>query len=228
MFAEDQDLDTTPVEEEVLDALNVKEQDVQETSEQTEEEPAQTPETTETETPTQTPEQLISGLQKGYTQTRQDVAEIKRTLEELRGPAVSAPEAPVQEAVQPQTWNDVLAALRQEDQRKEQMRLAEQAKTDARIDGWLHDLAVQGKVTTKEEQDKLIDFAVEHKIPDLVKAQAMCEQIEVARQEGMKEGLKGKVKGEAGSKIGTSQKASVEEGKRTSYSEIHNKSFFDL
>ncbi len=89
------------------------------------------------------------------------------------------------------------------------------------------DLYASGEIKTKEDEDKLLNFAIKHKEGDLIKAISFWKEVEAAKKEGQKEGVKGKVKQEVGGKVGSSQKAgSTDQG--IDYQTIQKKSFYEL
>lgn len=198
--------------DQVQDDTLEEEQDIEEQSVETEEEPR--------------PEELVKGLQKGYTQTRQELAEIKRKLEELgQRPEEELTTEPAKE---PQTWEemkaDLLETLRQKDEAERKFN----ERIEQQIDSQLSQLRELGKIKTEDDENALMDYALKHKIPNLLDAQDRLDEIEEAKRMGLKEGLKGKIKSEEGSKIGTSQKATIEESKGVPYEEIHKKDFTDF
>jgi len=91
----------------------------------------------------------------------------------------------------------------------------------------LNDLRVQGIIKTEEDEKALMDFAVKKKITNLSEAATRWKEIEDARKEGLKQGLKGKVKVDTGSKIGTSKKTGIKE-QGVDLGEIRSKSIEEL
>ena len=170
--------------------------------------------------------QLAQNLQKGYTMTRQDMA------------VMSEGQQKIQEALEKlQAKNDEFGGDEEEpltvkkfldlQKQQQQASIAKEAQLNQRIKNQLNDLRVQGTINTQEDEDELLKFAVKRKITNLSDAANRWNEIKDAKRAGVKEGLKGKVKVEAGSKIGTSQKSqSSEQG--INYGEIASKSMDEL
>jgi len=166
--------------------------------------------------------ELAQALQKGYTITRQEMAEIRENLNTVQS-ALSELNKRKQEEQggysdeeEPLTVKKLLEMQNQEKAKKQQ----DDAKIDRIIDSQLADLRVQGKIKTKEDEYKLLNYAVAHKITNLDDASDRMEEVENARKEGRKEAAKGKVKEEAGSQIGTSKKTETGEQGGVPYSEM--------
>jgi len=194
----------------VLDETPKEEEPVEEQPEETEETPI-------------TPEkayELAQALQKGYTITRQEMAQIRENLESVQSALTELGKKRTEEyggeEDEPLTVKKLLDMQKQEGLRKQQ----DDTRLDRIIDSQLADLRVQGKIRTKEEEDKLLTYAVVHKITNLADAADRMEEVENARKEGRKEAAKGKVKEEAGSQIGTSKKAETGEQGGVPYSEM--------
>jgi len=205
----DQVVDETPEEEQV----------VGEQSDETEVEPI-------------TPEkayELAKAAQKGYTLTRQELSEIRQTLEGMK----QAPKVEEKE-ITPQTWGEVKADLLESIGAREQAKSAEDAKVNKQIESELEILKSEGKIKTEEDENNLINFAIKLSkkigyVPTLTQAYGVYEDQQKARKQGVEEGLKGKIKGEEGSKVGTSSKGKPSgEKEGVPYSDIHNKSIWDL
>lgn len=218
--------------DQVLDSTPTTEQEVVEQSTETETE-STTPEEQTLEEKI-TPEQayeLARATQRGFTQTRQDIAEMKRTIEGI-SQKPQGEFAPTPQGQEPQTWGEMKQELRQELlstlKQQEEMKFQEDNVIKTRVDNELSDLKFDGRIKTAEDQNELLDYALKHKETNLLKAYERLSEIKEAKKEGMKEGLKGNIKGEAGSIIGTSQKVSTEESKGIPYEEIHGKSLYDL
>ncbi len=177
----------------------------------------------ETEEPI-TPEkayELAQALQKGYTITRQEMSQIRENLEAVQSALAEFREKKKEEYGsseddEPLTVKKLLEMQNQEIIKKQQA----EAKVDKQIDSQLADLRVQGKIKTKEDEDKLLNYAVAHKIINLIDAAERMEEVENARKEGRKETVKVKVKEEESSKIGTSKKAETGEQEGVPYSEM--------
>ena len=169
---------------------------------------------------------LAKALQKGYTLNRQEMAlyrenqgKIQEALDEIR----KGKDEFGGGEEEPLTVKKFLDLQKQQQQTKEK----EDAKLNQKIDSQLSDLRVQGIIKTEEDEKALLDFAVQRKITNLSDAASRWKEIEDAKKEGVKEGLKGKVKVEAGNKVGTSQKTGAKE-QGVDYNEVHDTDMEDL
>ena len=216
---------------EILKKMEEKEgEDPKETPEEAEEQPEEQTEgqPTEPEEPV-TPEQamdLAKNLQKGYTMTRQEMAEIRQNQEKIQEALekLSTKKDEYGESEEPLTVTKLLELQKQQ----RAAATKEDAKIDQVIDSQLNDLRVQGTIKTKEDEDKLLNFAVAHKITDLSQAANLMAEVDKARKEGQKTAAKGKAKEEAGSQIGTSKKASTGEQGGVPYEDIANKDIGEI
>lgn len=175
--------------------------------------------------------QLAKGLQKGYTITRQEMAEIRETLQQV----AEARNAETEKANGEEEYlttgklREILQSQAQEQAREKTK--AEKAIKD-KIDGDLADLRAKGVIKSDKEEEELINYAISKKEMDLAKAVERWLEVKEAKEEAIKEAVKSKVKNEAqqkeGSKIGTSSKASVEEQGGIKYDEIRNKDWYEF
>ncbi len=211
-----------------------KGKDLPETPKEPEKEPEEQPEgtTEEPEEPVEpekvTPEQamdLAKNLQKGYTMTRQEMAEIRQNQEKIQEALekLGTKKEEYGEPEEPLTVSKLLELQKQQKASADK----EQAKIDQVIDSQLNDLRIQGVIKTKEDEDKLMNYAVTHKITDLSQAANLMADIDKARKEGQKTAAKSKVKEEAGSQIGTSKRSTGEQG-GVPYEEIAGKDIEDI
>lgn len=213
--------------EKVQDFDDTQEESQEETSE--EESQEETFETEEEKTGEQTrgtaDESLIRGLQKGYTSTRQDLSQLKQDIEAIKEAVErkSRDEFGYEDEEKPLTRKELQDIFVKEREAKVQ----QDVKLDKQIDGQLADLYAQGLIKNQKEENELLEFAIKHKILDLHQSVGLWRELYSAKKEGQKEGLKGKVRQEEGSKVGTSQKATGEE-RGISYQKIHSKDFFEL
>ena len=168
--------------------------------------------------------QRIDALTKGYTTTRQDLSafrdEILSKLEEL-GEARKEEFGEDWQEEKPLTKKDVMEAIAEYEQSKAQ----ENSYYEQLVDDQLAELRTQGIITSAKDEEDLLTFAAEHKITDLSQAAAIWQEVKEVRQ--AKKALKSKVKGEAGSKVGTSEKTHPGE-QGVSYKEVHFKDWDEL
>lgn len=180
------------------------------------------------------PAQMVKNLQKGYTMTRQELSEIKKSLEDLK----QAPQG-VEPASEPQTWEelktDLLSELDRRDVAKAQQEIAQRQDLDNKLQSEIDDLRFSGKISTQAEEEELLKYAtdlIESKklsyIPTLHDAHNLLQEKKEAIKQGREEGVKTDVKEEEASKIGKSSKAIGEERTTPSYDEIHNTDLFEL
>ena len=167
--------------------------------------------------------QLAQGLQKGYTLTRQELSAIKDNLESITTAINEKSGAKAGE-------DEYLTVGKLKEILSEQTQQVEQSKQRAEdyIDDALTQLRAQGIVTTKEEEENLMQYAVDKKEPDLFKAADRWTEMKKAKEEGQKEGAKIKAKQEEGSKIGTSSKTSTEEQGGVDYLKMKRMDFSDF
>jgi hypothetical protein len=207
-----------------------EEQDVVEQSEETPE-----PEV-EQEQVQVDPEQRINALQKGYTQSRQELADLKRELETLK--AQETPPAET-EAEAPQTYEemkkDLVSSLKDELTAPERERQKIEEESQQIVDQDLENLFIAGKIKSEEEEKEFINWAVkkheqinESLPPEQrlslrpVAMYPLYEEYKNAQKVGEENKAKKEVQQEAGSKVGKSSKATEEKGNVTPYEVIHN------
>lgn len=191
------------------------------------------PESEESEESAVTPEQameLAQALQKGYTVTRQEMAEIRQNQEVIQSALDELSKKKGEEYgenlgdEEPLTVKKLLEIQNQQEAATKK----EDVKIDKLIDSQLNDLRVQGTIKTKEDEDKLLNFAVDHKITELSVAANLMAEIKNAKGEEKKVAAKSKVKQEAGSQIGTSKKTETIEQGEIPYEKIAGKSMEDI
>ena len=188
----------------------------------------QSTEATEKATPERAYE-LAKGLQKGYTLTRQELAEVRSNLDAVKAAIEESKNKDefdeFGEGEKPLTKAELLNVLSEWDQKKE---TAQQQK-QAQVDRIIEDLKVEGMVKDDKEADLLIEFVLDSAkraglksvTPDYIlsvyPAWEKTKDIKKLEQE-----VKTKVKREAGSKVGTSERTNpTEQG--VSYKEIRQK-----
>jgi hypothetical protein len=169
--------------------------------------------------------QLVKGLQKGYTLTRQEIGEIKGMIEELKNnPQSSEPSDDQDEYI---TVSKLKEILSQHTQNQANQQMAEREKADKYISDAITDLKAEGVIKSKEDEDSLLNYALEIKEPNLRKAIVSWQRIKEAEAKGTRKAAKTKARQEEGSRIGTSQKTG-QPSEGVDYNEIHNKDFEDF
>ena len=161
--------------------------------------------------------EVVQGLQKGYTVTRQEFAEVKDNLQTIADAtnAKSGAEQGTDEYVTVGKLKEVLAEY---DQSKIQAQQAGLKEADRQIEESLAGLEADGIVSSDKEKNDLLQFAVDNKILDLNKAAARW--IKGQGSEKSKEVAKAKVRQEEGSKVGTSSTNAGEESKGVDYAKV--------
>mgnify|MGYP000895075759 CR=1 FL=1 len=208
----------------VAGIINGEEKDEEETTSKDNEQANQKSEETNSEPLTlEQVAKLTQGLQKGYTLTRQELADIKNNLQAITD-AINQQTGAQQGEDQFLTVGKLREILNEQAQQEE---LGKQ-QAEQYIDNALTQLRAQGIITTKEEEEELIQYAVDKKEPDLFKAADRWQEVKKAREEGRKEYEKTKIKQEEGSKIGTSSKASTSEQGGVDYAKMKSMDFLDF
>lgn len=215
------DLTPAPTEEETVEEVSQEQTEATEEApegETVEEEKTEEPETVQE--PTQadiTAKQLL----KGYTQTRQDIGEIRTILNDLKGKKDEFVDED-----KPLTKKELM----EWEEAKERSKRESEQKVNQQIQDQLDDLRVRGVIKSKADEEAIFEYAISErkqgKNKDLITAGLDWQALQEAKREGGKVVAKAKtqVKQEAGSKVGTSQKtASTEQG--FDYKEIHSKGF---
>jgi len=166
---------------------------------------------------------LAKGLQKGYTITRQEIAEMRENLSTIaegmnrQSGAVSGDEEYV-------TVGKLKEIINQQTYETEERK----ARADTYIDSALTQLKAEGKISSGEEENALLNFALKVKEPDLFKAATLFQEVKGAKEEAKKEMAKTKVKQEEGSKIGTSSKGGTGEQGGVDYQKVKRMDWFDF
>ncbi len=158
-------------------------------------------------------EPLVKGLQKGYTQTRQDISQINEKLDQLLTSGAKPEE--VDEYV---TKNSFKALLTEH----EKDRIAENQKIQQSIQSAVTDLKDIGVVKSDAEADELMTYAVANKIPNLYSAAAkwQTDKAATAKDAATREAAATKAKQAEGAQIGTSQTTTTPESSGVPYAEI--------
>lgn len=153
--------------------------------------------------------ELARGLQKGYTMTRQEISELKENIAQVVNAlnAKSGAAAGDDEYVTVAKLKEVIAeALTSERNAK----IVQDRQASDIIENNLNILRAEGVVKSKEDENNLIQYALDIQETDLMKAARGWQKYMSAKNEGTKEAAGKKVRQEAGSKIGTSSKTTAE------------------
>lgn len=170
--------------------------------------------------------QLAKGLQKGYTQNAQELAEIRNNLDSIMT-KVNSPKSEFDEFGDDDvlTKSQFLKLLDSREKANESAKVAESQKWQKIVDSQVANLRIRGVISSDKDEDELLDFATKHKITDLAQAADVWKELKDAK--AAKEKLRTKVRGEEGSRVGTSEKATV--GKDgVSFSQVHSKDWDEL
>lgn len=161
--------------------------------------------------------EIVQGLQKGYTLTRQEFAEVKENIQSVADSLneKSGAEQGTDEYVTVGKLKEVLA---EHEQAKSQAQEARIKEADVQIEKTLSELEADGIVNSQKEKDDLLQFAVDNKILDLNKAAA--KWIKEGSSEKNKELAKKGIRQEEGSKVGTSSKTTEEESSGINYGKM--------
>lgn len=159
--------------------------------------------------------ELVKGLQKGYTETRQEFAQTKEELQTMIG-TINNQSGATQGEDEYLTVGKLKSILAEQNKIQEQRK----SQADTYIGKTLTQLKAEGRITSKEDEDALLNFALKHQQPDLMKAADLYDEIREAKEEAKKEAAKTKIKQEEGSKIGTSQKATTGEQGGVDYAKM--------
>src|SRR3990167_9145377 len=170
---------------------------------------------------------LVKGLQKGYTQTRQDMSEIRETLQGMADKANEKSGAKDGED-EYLTVGKLRGILQEEFQQQSSRQENQRNEAQKYLEGQISDLRAQGVITSKKEEDELIQYALDKKEPDLLKAADRWQEEKQAREEGEKNSVKTKARQEEGSKIGTSSKTNTEEQGGIDYEKVRKMDWFSF
>mgnify|MGYP001604335971 CR=1 FL=1 len=151
--------------------------------------------------------ELAKGLQKGYTQTRQEIAEMRENLQTIAA-ALNKETGAASGDDDYITAGKLKEILTEHSQSEAKAKEAEKINTDTYIDNCLTQLRADGVVKSKEDEESLLNYAIGKKEIDLLRAADRWQEIKLAREEGKKEAAKAKAKQEEGSQVGTSSRAS--------------------
>jgi hypothetical protein len=166
---------------------------------------------------------IARGTQKGYTQQQEQLIQINETLQSIvdQMNAKSGANSGDEEYV---TVGKLKEILNQQTYEAEERKV----KADAYIDKTLTQLRAEGKITNKEDEDALLNFALKHQQPDLLKAAELFDEVRQAKEEARKEAAKSKAKQEEGSKVGTSSKATTGEQGGVDYEKMKKMDWFSF
>lgn len=166
---------------------------------------------------------LIKGLQKGYTVNAQAISDIKGNLQ----PFVDK----FNEQTESQSGDDeymTVGKMKELFQEQAKQQSLVQQKSDAYIANTLAQLRASGIISDKKEEDALIQYAVDKKEPDLLKAADRWQEIKQAKADAKKEAAKTSTQQDAGSKVGTSSKTSTNEQGGVDYNKVRLTDFNDF
>ena len=177
--------------------------------------------------------EIAKGTQKGYTLTRQEIAEIKENqarieaaLEEIKSQRIDDFDLGDEEE-KPITKKDLVEAIAEMENRK----VLEQQEKEAEVDRLVEDLKVEGVVNNDAEADNLIQFTLDaakraglkeispEYILSVVPAWEKVKEAEAVKAQTAQK--------EAGKKVGNSEKTSGK-SEYPSYRKIHNVDFDEL
>lgn len=188
-----------------------KDQGTKETEEKGQSEGEQSPEESTKTSPKEDVYSLVKGLQKGYTLTRQELAEMREQLQEIvdRINQKTGAEEGDEEYITVGKLREILM-----EEYSRQIAESEEQKTRAEkyVSEKLADFRSQGLLSSQDEEDKFVSWAVNKKLSDLDQAIERWVEIKQAREEGMKSSEKTRARQEEGSKVGTSSKTTEEQG----------------
>ena len=158
-------------------------------------------------------EPLVKGLQKGYTQTRQEIGQINEKLDQL------LTSGKIEEGQDEYVTKSSFKALLGE---HEKGKIAENQKINQQIQSAVTDLKEIGVVKNDKEADELMTYAVKNQIPNLYTAAAkwQTEKASVAGTDAVRQAAEIKAKQAEGAQVGTSQTTSTPESSGVSYAEI--------
>ena len=196
--------------------METKEKSAEELAE--EQSSAKNSEETKTEPPTlEKLAEVVQGLQKGYTITRQEFAEVRDNLQSVADSLnqKTGAEKGTDEYVTVGKLKEVLAEY---DQSKSQAQEARTQEADKQIERGLTELEADGIISSQKERDSLLQFAVDNKIMDLNRAAA--KWVKEQGSEKAKEKAKTLIRQEEGSKVGTSSTNAGEESKGLDYQKV--------
>lgn len=182
---------------------------------QTEVPPAAAEQSEKTESAPEAPalEPLVKGLQKGYTQTRQEISQINEKLDQLLTSGKS------EEGSDEYITKSSLKSLLSEHEKE---RTAESQKIQQQIESAVTDLKDIGVVKNDKEAEELMNYAVKNQIPHLYTAAAkwQTEKAASAATDAIRQAAETKAKQAEGAQVGTSQTTTAQESSGVSYAEI--------
>lgn len=149
---------------------------------------------------------LARGLQKGYTQTRQEIAEIRENLQSI-AESLNKQTGASQGDEDYVTTGKLKEILSEHTNQVAQAKEAEISKAESYLESTLTALKAEGIVKNKEEEEELLNYALAKKERDLVKAAERWQEIKQAKEEARKEITKTKERQKEGSVVGTSSKS---------------------
>ena len=171
-------------------------------------------------------EDVIRGLQKGYTITRQEMAEVRDNIKAIAD-SLNKTQGTLPGDDDYITESKLKDILRSTTEAQAQEQYAQKERAQRYIDDAINQLRIDGVVRTKGEEEDLMRYAVEKKEVDLFKAADRWQEVKQARLEGQRLSAKAKAKQGEGSKVGSSSKVSSE-SKGVNYEQIRNMDWSEL
>ena len=167
--------------------------------------------------------QIAKATQKGYTMQQQEISQMKGMLQEIAEKMndQSGAARGEDEYVTVSKLREVLGEMRGQEEAVKQ-------QASDYVQGMVDSLKAEGAITSKEEENSLLTFALKIKEPDLKKASLIWAEVNEAKNEGKKESLKKQVRQEEGSKIGTSAKTGSEKATGVNYKDIKKMDWFQF
>ena len=176
------------------------------------------------------PEELVSlvkGLQKGYTITRQELSELKDSIQGIVDKTNE--DSGAKEGEDEYLTVGKLRGLLQEEYSRQASQNEKQRKeAEDYVSNQLSDLHTQGIVKSKEDEKDLVDFAIEKKETNLLRAAEWWKDVKDARAEKAKSSEKTKARQGEGSKVGSSSKTQTEEQGGLDYEKVKKMDWFSF
>lgn len=169
---------------------------------------------------------LAQGLQKGYTITRQEMAEMRDSLKQIAESQTKQAGHSEQEEEEYLTVGKLRKILSEQSSQKADS----QKKSLQIVNSFLSDLRVKGVINSDTEEEEFAAFTVKKfgKNPDLELAAEMWQELKKAKADSKKEAAKTKAQQEEGSKIGTSSKTSVTEQGGIDYAKVRDMDWYSF
>lgn len=164
-------------------------------------------------------EELAKALQKGYTQTRQDISELKGSLQDIAD-KMNTTSGATQGDEEYVTVGKLKQVLSEVEQNKVQQQEANQMAAKTYVDNTITQLKAEGIVKSDTEAEEFAGLALEMQEQDLSKVAKVYQKIQQERGKVAIEASKTKARQEEGSKIGTSSKTATGESSGIDYKKV--------